>query len=118
MFLFYSSGYPRTIRTLTLSIDGANRTLTGGPFNYTADPTVMEIKPLKSFMSGGRMITVHGTNLDTIQNPMMMVYIVDDPTPINITVSCYYSKVQLNHDTTSGGIGACCGRLMYHTITL
>jgi plexin A len=51
------------------------------------DPTIMEIKPLISFASGGRMITVHGTNLDTILKPEMVVYIDEEPNPINKTVS-------------------------------
>lgn len=77
----------RSIQRLTLAIDGANRTLSGNPFNYTVDPTIMEVKPLRSFASGGRMITVHGTNLDTIQKPEMVVYLDDDPNPINRSVS-------------------------------
>nr|CAD7258241.1 unnamed protein product [Timema shepardi] len=79
------SGGPHRVRKLTLCIDGANRTLEGNPFNYTMDPTIMEIKPLKSFVSGGRMITVHGTNLDTILKPEMVVYINDELTPTNKT---------------------------------
>ncbi|XP_065351810.1 plexin-B isoform X4 [Cloeon dipterum] len=75
---------PRQINRLTLSIDGANRTLEGNCFNYTKDPTIMEIKPLKSFASGGRMITVHGTDLDSIQKPEMVVY--SDNEPINKTI--------------------------------
>lgn len=47
-------------------------------FNYTADPKIMQIKPLKSFSSGGRMITVHGTNLDSIQKPELEVYLNDE----------------------------------------
>lgn len=78
---------PMNIENLTLSIDGANRTLRNNPFNYTQDPTIMEIKPLKSFISGGRMITVHGTNLDSIQAPEMEVYLPNGRTPINKT-SC------------------------------
>lgn len=77
---------PHRINRLTLIIDGANRTLEGNPFNYTMDPTIMEIKPLISFASGGRMITVHGTNLDTILKPEMVVYIDEEPNPINKTV--------------------------------
>lgn len=78
---------PLYIQNLTLSIDGANRTLMNNPFNYTQDPTIMEVKPLKSFVSGGRMITVHGTNLDSIQTPEMEVFLANDRTPINKT-SC------------------------------
>lgn len=42
-------------------------------FNYTSDPKIMQIKPLKSFAGGGRMITVHGTNLDSIQRPELEI---------------------------------------------
>lgn len=74
------------IRKLTLAIDGANRTLSCrsnrlnyddgfcSVYNYTLDPKIMQIKPLKSFVTGGRMITVHGTNLDSIQKPEIEVY--------------------------------------------
>lgn len=80
------------IHSLVLSIDGANRTLSSKerkspPFAYIQDPTVMEIKPLRSFVSGGRMITVHGTNLDTIQKPEMVVYSDSSLNPINKSVS-------------------------------
>lgn len=74
-----------SIRRLTLSIDAANRTYSCGSelnrcsiFNYTADPRIMQIKPLKSFASGGRMVTVHGTNLDAIQKPEIEVYLSDN----------------------------------------
>lgn len=93
---------PEHIRTLTLVVDLANRTLqcknvksqnainystnnyrnfqhdTCSIYNYTVDPKIMQIKPLKSFASGGRMITVHGTNLNTIQRPEMEVLFGDD----------------------------------------
>ncbi|XP_066284812.1 plexin-A1-like isoform X4 [Branchiostoma lanceolatum] len=36
-------------------------------FNYTDDPTIMEVSPLKSFSSGGRQLTVRGTNLRIVQ---------------------------------------------------
>jgi len=89
------SNGPRQISHLTLSIDGANRTLEGNPFNYTNDPTIREIKPLISFASGGRMITVHGTNLDTILKPEMVVYIDEEPNPINKTVSTYIYNLKV-----------------------
>ena len=86
---------PEYIRVLTLSIDGANRTYSCvanqknyrknwslnqqqhqicSIYNYTVDPKIMQIKPWKSFASGGRMVTVHGTNLDSIQKPEIEVY--------------------------------------------
>ncbi|KAF7989546.1 hypothetical protein HCN44_008220 [Aphidius gifuensis] len=89
------SGHVRFIKKLTLSIDGANRTLDNNPFNYTQDPTIMEIKPLRSFASGGRMITVHGTNLDTIQKPEMEVYYDNDIKPINTTICVVLNPTQM-----------------------
>lgn len=86
---------PTNIRKLTLSIDGANRTLEGNPFNYTQDPTIMEIKPLESFVSGGRMIFVHGANLDSIQKPEMEVYLYNERTPINRTLCTVLSAIQM-----------------------
>ncbi|XP_033220264.1 plexin-B [Belonocnema kinseyi] len=89
------AGRVRRIRKLTLSIDGANRTLVGNPYNYTHDPTIMEIKPLRSFASGGRMITVHGTNLDTIQKPEMEVYVENESKPVNRTVCTVLNPTQM-----------------------
>ncbi|EZA53760.1 Plexin-B [Ooceraea biroi] len=89
------SGRVRRIHRLTLSIDGANRTLVNNPYNYTHDPTIMEIKPLRSFASGGRMITVHGTNLDTIQKPEMEVYFDNEPLPVNRTVCTVLNPTQM-----------------------
>lgn len=86
---------PTNIGRLTLSIDGANRTLEGNPFNYTQDPTIMEIKPLESFVSGGRNIFVHGANFDSIQKPEMEVYLFNERTPINRTLCTVLSAVQM-----------------------
>ncbi|XP_063219217.1 plexin-B isoform X2 [Bacillus rossius redtenbacheri] len=86
---------PHFIQKLILNIDGANRTLDGNPFNYTLDPTIMEIKPLKSFVSGGRMITVHGTNLDTILKPQMLVYYNDEQYPVNKTDCTIINSAQM-----------------------
>lgn len=86
---------PTNVAKLTLSIDGANRTLEGNPFNYTQDPTIMEIKPLKSFASGGRMIFVHGSNLDSVQKPEMEVYSYNEPNPINKTICTVLNPNQM-----------------------
>lgn len=86
---------PVNIAKLTLCIDGANRTLEGNPFNYTQDPTIMEVKPLKSFVSGGRMIFVHGSNLDSIQKPEMEVYYYNEPVPVNKTICTVLSSSQM-----------------------
>ncbi len=64
-----------TVGRLQVIVDNAIRVLQDDNlFRYMPDPTIIEIKPLKSFVSGGRMITVHGTHLDAIQSPEMVVY--------------------------------------------
>ncbi|ODM99641.1 Plexin-B [Orchesella cincta] len=64
-----------SIGRLQVIVDNAVRVLEEGfLYRYMPDPTIIEIKPLKSFVSGGRMITVHGTNFDAIQSPEMIVY--------------------------------------------
>ncbi|XP_059620883.1 plexin-B [Phlebotomus argentipes] len=117
------------IKTLTLVIDGANRTLACrsnrnydevcSVFNYTQDPRIMQIKPLKSFVSGGRMVTVHGTNLDAIQKPEIEVYANDErvnkstcfvisphqiecPSP---AVNGKFNALKMSVATSSGGNG-------------
>lgn len=86
---------PTNIEKIVLTIDGANRTLEGNPFNYTQDPTIMEIKPLESFVSGGRMIFVHGANLNSIQKPEMEVYLFNEHDPINKTLCTVLSATQM-----------------------
>ncbi|XP_047736216.1 plexin-B isoform X3 [Hyalella azteca] len=65
-------GYPLQVRTLTVKLDGATRVLTT-PFTYTPDPSIVDIKPLRSTWDGGRMITVHGSHLNSIQSPRITV---------------------------------------------
>ncbi|XP_071156701.1 plexin-A4-like isoform X1 [Mytilus edulis] len=42
---------------------------------YVADPEITKIQPLKSFQSGGRRITVMGTNINIIDQPQMFIWI-------------------------------------------
>ncbi|XP_063883556.1 LOW QUALITY PROTEIN: plexin-B-like [Scylla paramamosain] len=65
-------GLPATVRMLTVMVDGARRSL-ASPFVFTPDPRVLELKPLRSPWSGGRLVTVHGTHLDAIQAPRITV---------------------------------------------
>ena len=88
---------PRRISQLTVIIDDAKRVLTHSPFTYTKDPTVMEIKPLHSFASGGRLLSVHGTNLDSIQKPKMVVFMDDGLTIANWTVTTAASSIDSQH---------------------
>ncbi|KAH9425398.1 hypothetical protein DERP_006006 [Dermatophagoides pteronyssinus] len=62
------------VTRLILMIDGANYTL-ANPFLYTADPSIDHIEPLQSFFSGGRLITVIGSQFTSIQQPRMLVFV-------------------------------------------
>ncbi|KAL4225917.1 hypothetical protein ACF0H5_013905 [Mactra antiquata] len=46
-------------------------------FQYLPDPTIESIKPLRSFLSGGRNINVTGTNLHTVQQPKLFATYID-----------------------------------------
>ena len=69
-------GLPATVQMLAVTVDGARRTL-ASPFVFTPDPRVLELKPLRSPWSGGRLVTVHGTHLDAIQAPRITVNLVE-----------------------------------------
>eukprot|EP00058_Branchiostoma_floridae_P014338 XP_002599826.1 hypothetical protein BRAFLDRAFT_70294 [Branchiostoma floridae] len=58
--------------TLQVLFDGHPRDAPG-KFNYTDDPTIVEVSPLKSFTSGGRQLTVRGTNLRIVQDAAVRV---------------------------------------------
>ncbi|XP_052779998.1 plexin A3-like isoform X2 [Mya arenaria] len=54
-------------------------------FQYFPDPLIYSIAPLHSFVSGGRRVTVRGTNLHTVQQPMMFATYVDQNGDIRTT---------------------------------
>lgn len=72
-----SVGVERVAQNLTVVIDGGIRTLSS-PFFYTPDPIIHEIKPLTSFASGGRVITVHGEYLDSVTVASLLVFADDN----------------------------------------
>ncbi|XP_076363054.1 plexin-B-like isoform X2 [Tachypleus tridentatus] len=76
-----SPGY--NVSTLIVIIDNATLTLSN-PYVYMPDPTILRIYPLKSFVSGGRSVTVIGTSLQAIQQPRMAIF--DNETLLNETV--------------------------------
>ncbi|XP_038067021.1 plexin-B1-like [Patiria miniata] len=55
-----------------VSFDGAMRT-SSDMYTYTENPTITEVSPLKSIVSGGRMLTVTGTFLNTSRNRQIVV---------------------------------------------
>ncbi|XP_067854632.1 plexin-B1-like isoform X1 [Heptranchias perlo] len=45
-------------------------------YSYTEDPNITVVCPDKSFLGGGRVISVYGQNLDAVQTPQMMVQLI------------------------------------------
>ncbi|XP_038069389.1 plexin-B-like [Patiria miniata] len=62
-------GYQGVVR---VSFDGATRT-SSDMYTYTENPTITEVSPLKSIVSGGRILTVTGTFLHTSRNRQIVV---------------------------------------------
>ncbi|XP_074600461.1 plexin-B-like isoform X2 [Brevipalpus obovatus] len=87
-----SSSYK--VSKLWVKIDHARVSL-DYPFVYTEDPSIIKISPLKSFIGGGRMMTVTGTNLTSIQQPRMAVF---DPNGVVLseTVCKVLSNTRMN----------------------
>ncbi|XP_031199293.1 plexin-B3 [Mastomys coucha] len=55
------------------------RKLLTTPFRYTANPQLVEAEPSVSFRGGGRMIRVRGTGLDVVWQPLLSVWLEDEP---------------------------------------
>ncbi|VDK63949.1 unnamed protein product [Anisakis simplex] len=67
---------PQVIASIRIQIDRAERILER-KFEYREDPVIRSIYPTSAFESGGRLITVEGSNLDTIQKPKMYIASID-----------------------------------------
>lgn len=72
------------VKKLILKIDNAEIVMQN-PFYYTENPKIYRISPLKSYISGGRLINVYGSNLTVIQQPKIAV-LGRDGSIINETV--------------------------------
>ena len=83
-----------TTERLTVEFDiQAEREITA-TFTFKPDPTISHISPLTSFQSGGRKITVEGTNFDIIDKPMM--YYKNEMYRSNFSVSSYRFLLHLS----------------------
>ncbi|NXL84499.1 PLXB1 protein, partial [Alectura lathami] len=58
---------------VTIKYGHQERRLEGSLFRYTLDPNITFAEPPKSFLSGGRVLRVHGYNLDVVQRPKIRV---------------------------------------------
>uniref|UniRef100_A0A8C2J3E6 Plexin-B1 n=1 Tax=Cyprinus carpio TaxID=7962 RepID=A0A8C2J3E6_CYPCA len=61
---------------VTVRYGNTERHLHGDGYYYTPDPNITHAIPSKSFVGGGRVISVFGQNLDVVQKPQMRVTVV------------------------------------------
>ena len=60
---------------ITVSFDDVNRDV-ADTYIYKRDPQITSVTPLKTFFSGGRMLTIAGTDLDVVRDPRIYI---DEP---------------------------------------
>ncbi|XP_029012583.1 plexin-B1 [Betta splendens] len=53
----------------------AERTIPNTTFRYLDDPVITEAMPAESFYAGGRAVMVTGSNLDVVQQPLLVVWV-------------------------------------------
>ncbi|XP_016533798.1 plexin-B1 isoform X2 [Poecilia formosa] len=58
---------------VTLHYGSTPRHLHAPLYNYTHNPSISSAWPAKSFLDGGRLVSVSGHNLDVVQKPHMVV---------------------------------------------
>ncbi|KAJ1346552.1 hypothetical protein KIN20_001369 [Parelaphostrongylus tenuis] len=61
---------PSKLAQIVVSIDDATMSLPD-PFEFRPDPVVTSVYPLVTFRSGGRMVTVEGSNFDSVLSARM-----------------------------------------------
>ncbi|VDO62153.1 unnamed protein product [Heligmosomoides polygyrus] len=61
---------PTKLARITATIDGATMKVPGA-FEFRPDPTISSVYPLVTFKSGGRMVSVEGSNFDAVLTARM-----------------------------------------------
>ena len=56
-----------------IAFDNAEITFTEDTYQYVEDPEIVDVSRHKSILSGGLLVNVFGTNLDSVQYPKMYV---------------------------------------------
>jgi len=83
-----TSNASRLVVQLTVTIDNAKRFSSKNVFSHIKDPIIIEIKPLRSFASDGRLLSVQ-------QKSQMVVYMDDGVILGNSTVCRFVSASQM-----------------------
>lgn len=102
-----ASPRPYTITAIRVQVDSAVRLLHGAKFTYRTDPVVTSIQPAVAFESGGRVLTITGSNFDSLLTAKIYLLFTDPQTTemvshlgqcqiINATaMSCLSPKLRL-----------------------
>ncbi|KAK0399439.1 hypothetical protein QR680_003050 [Steinernema hermaphroditum] len=85
----------RDAQSLRIQIDDYVQTISAR-FSYRPDPVIRSIDPTASFESGGRVVTVQGSNLDSVQYAHM--YLLNVP-PIEGELLSDLSECQVENST-------------------
>ena len=56
-----------------MAFDNAGITFTEDTYQFVEDPEIVDVSRHKAILSGGLLVNVFGTNLDSVQNPKMYV---------------------------------------------
>ncbi|WAR08861.1 PLXB3-like protein, partial [Mya arenaria] len=89
----------------TVSMVFDNQAVEGVNFTYVPDPVVWNIQPRKSFESGGRVLTVTGLNLLSVQTPKLKAQTSDGMT--SVEMSCIRGKPDDLADSKFNGYLTC-----------
>ncbi|XP_052780430.1 plexin-A1-like isoform X2 [Mya arenaria] len=93
-----------TIQTnASISMVFDNEAVEGINFTYVPDPVVWDIQPRKSFERGGRVLTVTGLNLLSVQSPKLRARTIDGNTTVEQPCShrkAYDSENKLKENLT------------------
>ncbi|XP_078341905.1 plexin-B-like isoform X5 [Crassostrea virginica] len=76
-----------------VQIDGNAVEISGSTFTYGENPTVLSIFPLKSIQSGGRNLTIIGTDLDAVDSIYIFVTFIDGSFSKNESCRVFNSSI-------------------------
>ncbi|CAD5226439.1 unnamed protein product [Bursaphelenchus xylophilus] len=85
-----------TAETIRLQVDETIRIL-NAEFEYRPDPTVVSVDPLVAFESGGRLLTVKGTNFDSVLEAK--IFLVSSSSAFETSIVSDLAACQIQNST-------------------
>ncbi|XP_052780428.1 plexin-A1-like isoform X2 [Mya arenaria] len=103
-----SNSTTRTNASVSMVFD--NQAVGDVNFTYVPDPVVWDIQPRMSFESGGRVLTVTGLNLLSVQTPKLRARTIDGKTSVELP--CTHRASNDSEDNLNGNL--ICRSPMFH----